>query len=105
MFVSGEKNLNEEDPLLVGSKIIKKRKLEWVRYPCDKCEYSATSQNNLREHIENKHEGVKYPCDICEFAASSVIYLKRHVEIKHEEVRYLCDKCEFAAFTLNYQNI
>ena len=45
MYILGEIVLIEEDPLLVGSKITKKRKLEEVRYPCDKCEYSATKAN------------------------------------------------------------
>ena len=49
MFILDEIVLNEEDPLLVGSKITKKRKLEEVRYPCDKCEYSATKANDLKE--------------------------------------------------------
>ena len=39
MFILGAIVLNEEDPLLVGSKTTKKRKLEGVRYPCDKCEF------------------------------------------------------------------
>ena len=45
MYILGEIVLIEEDPLLVGSKITKKRKLEEVRYPCDKCEYNATEEN------------------------------------------------------------
>ena len=36
MYVTGKIVYNEEDPLLIGSKITKKKKLEEVRYPCDK---------------------------------------------------------------------
>ena len=38
-------------------------KHEGVRYPCVKCEYSATQPIHLEQHIESKHEGVRYPCD------------------------------------------
>jgi len=65
MLISDELVLSEEDPLLVGSKIIKERKLEEVRYPCDKCEYAATSTWDLSRHIKSYHEGVRYPCDKC----------------------------------------
>ena len=70
-----------------------------MRYPCDKCEYAATTLSNLKQLIENKHEGVRYLCDNCEFTASTVSNLRLHIELKHEEVRYPCDKCEYAANT------
>ena len=47
-----------------------------VRYPCDKCEYAATTASALRSHIENKHEGVRYPCDKCVYAATTARYFK-----------------------------
>ena len=75
--------LNEEKSLLFGSKINKKRKLEGVRYPCNKCEYSATKRNHLTEHIKNKHEGVRYPCDKCEYAATRATNLRIHIKSKH----------------------
>ena len=53
MYDLGEIVLNEEDPLLGGSKITMKRKHERVRYPCDKCEYSATKQSHLTKHINH----------------------------------------------------
>ena len=71
---------------------------EWdIHYPCDKCEYSATSRSHRREHIDNKQEGVRYPCDKCEFSATSRSYLRVHIKNKHERVSYPCDKCEFSA--------
>ncbi|XP_023332358.1 gelsolin-related protein of 125 kDa isoform X3 [Eurytemora carolleeae] len=45
--ITDEIVLNEEDPLLVGSKITKKRKLEGVIYSCDKCDYTATCRGTL----------------------------------------------------------
>ncbi len=40
---------------------------EGVRYPCDKCEHTATAASDLKKHIEIKHDGVRYPCHECEF--------------------------------------
>ena len=36
----------------------------------------ATYQSNLKIHIKNKHERVRYPCDQCEYVATSVQCLK-----------------------------
>ena len=43
------------------------------------------------EHIKNNHTGVKYPCDKCEFSATTEYSLKKHSESKHETVRYFCN--------------
>ena len=42
----------EEDPLQLETKIIKRSKTEGLKYPCDKCEYSATTASSLKKHIE-----------------------------------------------------
>ena len=78
-----------------------------MRYPCDKCEYAATSESHLKRYIEIKPEGVSYPCDTFEYAATTSRYLnnilrvnmkkwdiiviqadslKQHIMSKHEEV-------------------
>ena len=100
IHVLGEIVLNEEDSLLVGSKITKMRKLEAVRYPCDKCEYNATEENDLKRHFESKHKWVSYPCVKCEYYATSQRYLREHIKNKHEGVKYPCDKCEFSSTTV-----
>ena len=41
---------------------------------------------SLKCHIESKHERVRYPCDKCEYAATSASHLKRYIESKHEGV-------------------
>ena len=100
----------------------KESKHEGMRYPCDKCEYAATTASNLRKHIESKHAEVRYFCNKCEYAVIQVFTLKRP---KHEVVRYLytinanmvqlqqailsrtlrvnmrypCDTCEYGATT------
>ena len=85
----GEIVLNEEDPLLVGSKITKKRKLEGVIYPCDKCDYTATYRGNLNKHINSKHEGVRYPCEHCGYVATQAVNLQNRIKSWYKGLRYL----------------
>ncbi|XP_023339871.1 zinc finger protein ZFAT [Eurytemora carolleeae] len=56
-------------------------------YPCNKCEYSASTSGNLKIHVENKHEGVRYPCSHCEYAATVQSNLRRHILIKHSRIK------------------
>ena len=77
----------------------KKRKIDNIKnvYPCDLCEHSATTQNNLNSHKRNKHEGIRYSCDQCEYTDTRQDNLKQHKQSKHEGIRYPCDQCEIAA--------
>ena len=81
MYILGEIVLNEEDPLLVGSRITKNKKSEEMKYSCDKCEYSATRPIYLRDHIKIKHEGVRNLCDKCNFSTTS----RRSSQRTHQE--------------------
>ena len=89
---SGELIDYEEDTLQSEPRKIKRSKTEGLKYPCYRCEYSATNSSLLKLHIESKHEGVRYTCDKCEYAANTASSLKRHIESQHEGVRYPCDK-------------
>ena len=55
--------------------------------------------NLLEKSHKGKHEGVTYPCDQCDYAATTLSKLKQHTRIKHEGIKYLCDKCVHAATT------
>ena len=57
---------------------------EGLRFPCDKCEYTASCNGNLRKHIESKHEGVRYPCDKCEYSA--YYNVTPVLEIQHPDI-------------------
>ena len=57
-----------------------------MRYPCDKCEYTATTASHLKRHNESKHEEVRYPCGKCEYSATTAGVLRKHDESKHEGV-------------------
>ena len=77
-----------------GSRKRKGTDTEDVR-SCDQCEYSGSRQA-LRHHKKSKHEGIRYPCDLCDYAATTLTNLKKHKKSKHEGIRYPCDQCDFA---------
>ena len=56
-------------------------KHEILKYPCNKCDYRATTQSSLTTHIQFKHEGVKYACNQCDHQATTKGSLKRHEKI------------------------
>ena len=60
-------------------------KHEGVRYPCNQCEFTATSLSHLNRLKKVKHKGLRYECNQCEYAATSVSHLKRHTDNKHTE--------------------
>ncbi len=57
-------------------------KHEGVQYPCNHCDYEATTQGDLKRHILAKHEGIKYPCNHCDYEATTQGDLKRHTLAK-----------------------
>ena len=44
--------------MILKNKCIKKKEIkhEGVRYPFCKCEYAATTANDVNKHMESKHE-------------------------------------------------
>ena len=68
----------------------------YIKYPCDQCEYKAKNKHNLRHHIDYKHEGVKFPCNECDHQSTTKSSLKVHMKAMHEGVKYPCNKCEFS---------
>ena len=82
-FISGKLLDYDEDPLQLEPNIRKRIKNGVTSYPCDKCDYAATTAKNLKRHIESKHDGVRYPCDKCEYAATWKGNLKKHLNKFH----------------------
>ena len=66
----------------------------------NQCNYKATSNGNLKRHIESVHEKVKYSCDQCDYKATTQGLLKRHIVSVHMNVDYPCNQCEYKATQL-----
>ena len=50
------------------------------------CEYSAKRSDQLSIHKKSIHFHEKYPCEICDFQASSKAYLNQHVQRIHQVI-------------------
>merc|ERR1712179_615640 len=55
----------------------------YSKFPCDYCQYSATTKHNLKTHVLSKHEGVKFPCDYCDFRGSTKGNTRAHMKKMH----------------------
>ena len=54
-------------------------------YPCNQCDYQATTLSNLTNHVQSKHEDAKYGCNQCDYEGTAQRYLKSHIKSKHED--------------------
>ena len=70
-----------------------------TEYPCNQCDYQATRQVNLQQHIRSKHEGIKYPCNQCDYQATRQSSLQKHIQSVHEGMKYPCNQCDYQATT------
>ena len=77
---------------------------------CGRCEFEATRQIILENHLETKHaqksdywwqESQKcvYYCDKCEKKFQNLFVMRYHICV--QETKYACPKCEFMAITLH----
>ena len=71
---------------------------EKVKYQSNKCNYQATTNNNLAEHYRGVHEGVKYLCGQCDKEFS-----QREHQRAHAGVKYICQQCNHQ--TTSQENI
>ena len=71
---------------------------------CDKCDFSAEDRNILEIHMRKHTGGQIYTCFICEFEATRQCMLDDHIESKHgnnkpwwnevEQTCHFCERCE-----------
>ena len=58
---------------------------------CPYCLKSIADKSNMKRHIKLVHEFVKYPCDLCDFKTKSSKTLKYHKGMKHDDSQALGD--------------
>eukprot|EP00091_Calanus_sinicus_P013978 TRINITY_DN31159_c0_g1_i1.p1 TRINITY_DN31159_c0_g1~~TRINITY_DN31159_c0_g1_i1.p1 ORF type:complete len:131 (-),score=29.48 TRINITY_DN31159_c0_g1_i1:8-400(-) len=79
--------VEDEDSTQQNSTIaLKNGHVKDQKYPCDQCEYFATTSSNLQIHVMAKHEGIKFECDLidCDQKFSMRTNLTRHKKNKHK---------------------
>ena len=67
-----------------------------MKFPCNRCDYKATTNSNLKEHIKGKYIGIgiHYQCDICHKSFTQKGNLSIHKESVHEKKVFACNICE-----------
>ena len=55
-----------------------------VHYPCRQWDYEATTNTNLKGHVDANNEIVCYSCSQCYYKATRNDSLKKYVELIHE---------------------
>ena len=65
---------------------------------CEICDYSFSSKQIWKRHMESIHEGKKqHRCSICEYASSNSGNLKKHINAIHERNKpHKCSLCDFS---------
>ena len=61
---------------------------------CDKCDFVGKNLRSMQYH-QKKHLGKIFPCDNCDFSTSTLEQLKSHFSNKHGQLQFNCDFCEF----------
>ena len=57
---------------------------EGVNYPCNRCDYKATSKSNLIRHTQTIHDDKWYPSDKCKKYYNYISVLIYHKKIIHD---------------------
>ena len=71
---------------------------------CPDCGKEFSFRHAMLAHHRSAHQGVKFPCNQCDFIASTTSHLKRHVESVHEGVKYPCNQCQYQATHRHHLN-
>lgn len=74
---------------------------------CHICFYKASSNGNLKKHIEAKHEKVKnFECPQCDHKFHAKATMVRHIQTHHSETKpYTCEQCGMSFKIANKLNI
>lgn len=81
-----KEELNEEIYQKQSQKDIHVYPSDYV-FECDKCNYKAKKNSNLKRHKLAKHEGVSFPCPFCNFPFKYKADLSRHIRTLHEGLK------------------
>ena len=59
-------------------------------FPCDYCNYTSESMNNVKQHFQLKHKGMyRIKCWECEKEVKSMTEFKQHIGTYHYEERFV----------------
>jgi len=68
------------------------------KFKCNLCGYLTTKTCKFKRHMNSRHFNVRYFCDKCDHSFSTQYHLLRHQRIIHDKIRaYKCNICSYAA--------
>jgi uncharacterized Zn-finger protein len=74
---------------------MQRREGQVFRFNCDQkdCTYGTDAAHDMKRHTDN-HKGIRYPCELCEYKATTKSTLLKHVRAVHENRREAeCPMC------------
>ena len=60
------------------------------RNKCNECDFTSTSEENLKKHIRTVH---KLKCEKCDSEFATKDNLKKHMQVAHKQKRIECKQC------------
>ena len=85
-FADIKEEENSETYQKIDQKTLQGYSREYI-FKCDKCEYRAKKNSNVKRHKLAKHEGISFPCPHCNFPFKYKADLSRHIRTIHEGVK------------------
>ncbi|KAL3274122.1 hypothetical protein HHI36_015536 [Cryptolaemus montrouzieri] len=86
----------------------RKQDLKGVKsFPCEYCDYVATQNGSLKQHINSKHtRETLHKCPKCDYQCAVYGNLKMHIRRRHglkpdPDGKYRCKECEFISDNSN----
>lgn len=73
-------------------------------FPCNSCDFYASSSKMLRKHIRSEHGTSKLRCDICPYETTDKFDLEEHIEL-HTEKEPQSYYCEFCSKEFNKRHL
>ena len=67
---------------------------EGLRFECKHCPASYATKRGLYIHSD-RHKGKSFPCQTCEYQATTTGNLKVHKNAKHDKIRFRCNLCSW----------
>jgi len=64
-----------------------------MRYDCEKCDFSCSTEKILKIHIRKDHLGFALECSKCNYKTSDASSMLHHTRVKHEGFSVSCKFC------------
>ena len=88
---------SQKESLKQPSIIFQSRTIETHLYPCETCEFTSISREDMTAHA-NSRESYQFNCNLCGFVATSQENIDANIGAHHETEQlesFSCDQCDY----------